>query len=97
MGCTGSSLSLIHAQTLRPYHRRRERGSFIRPGRRGGGGCTRADRVNHSNTLMGTKTPITERASELAAPFAPHMEGGITVWEGTTTAQDGGAATDITE
>lgn len=35
------------------------------------------NRVNHSNTLMGTKTPITERASELAAPFAPHMEGTV--------------------
>lgn len=40
------------------------------------GGCsTQADRENHSNTLMGIKTPITERASDLAAPFAAHMEG----------------------
>lgn len=41
----------------------------------GGGWRRLAYRMNHSNTLMGTKTPITETASELAAPFASHTEG----------------------
>ena len=97
--CTVQTLSLngLHWQLSQPYPRSdtqtipqtpRE-GEFHKAGEEGGG-CTWADRVNHSNTLMGTKTPITERASELAAPFSPHMEGGITVWEGTTIAQDGG-------
>lgn len=74
MGCTGSSLSLIHAQTLQTIPQTlRERGVgvvvVVGAGHAGPG------RVNHSNTLMGTKTPITERTSELAAPFALHMEG----------------------
>lgn len=42
-----------------------------------GGGVLgiQADRINHCKTLMGIKTAITERTSELAAPFALHIEG----------------------
>lgn len=91
--CTVQTLSLtgLHWQLSQPYPRSDTQTipQTLREGGFGKGGGTQADRVNHSNTLMGTKTPITERASELAAPFAPHMEGNNSL-EGTITAQDRG-------
>ncbi|KAA8587179.1 hypothetical protein FQN60_001015, partial [Etheostoma spectabile] len=77
--CTVQTLSLtgLHWQLSRPYPRS-DNQTIPQTLREGGfqqEWGTQADRVNHSNTLMGTKTPITERASQLAAPFAPHMEG----------------------
>lgn len=86
--CTVQTLILtgLHWQLSQPYP---HSDHTTDAGRGGGRLAKEGGTLNHSNTLMGTETPIAERASNLSVRFAPHIETNFSL-ESTIAAQDRG-------